>query len=265
MNPPSTPPTPRPAATIMLLRDGAQGMEVLMVVRHQQIDFASGALVFPGGKLAQGDHDERLQERCTGIKGLTAEQIAVRVGAIREAFEESGILLARSGSAAAPLDANRVTELGAKYRERLDAGEIGMADMLEAEDLVLTCEALVPFAHWITPDFMPKRFDTYFYLAAAPAEQRAVHDGKEMVDSAWVRPKDALAQAAAGARTLVPATRLNLQKLARSSSPAGAMQMARAQPIVTVLPETIVRPTGRVLQIPAEADYGITEFAFPEN
>ncbi|MET0656701.1 MAG: NUDIX hydrolase [Steroidobacteraceae bacterium] len=262
---PSTPATPRPAATIMLLREGAQGLEVLMVVRHHQIDFASGALVFPGGKLAKGDQDARVPGRCTGIDGLTPEQIALRVGAIREAFEESGILLARSRAASAPLDANRVTELGTRYRKGLDAGDIGMADMLETEDLVLTCDALVPFAHWITPDILPKRFDTHFSLAAAPADQRAVHDGKEMVDSEWVRPNDALAQAAAGARTLVPATRLNLQKLARNMNLAGALQAARTQRIVTVSPKTIVRPTGRVLEIPAEADYGITEFAIPED
>jgi 8-oxo-dGTP pyrophosphatase MutT (NUDIX family) len=239
-------------------------MEVLMVVRHHQIDFASGALVFPGGKLAPGDHDERVRTRCTGIADLSAEQIALRTGAIREAFEESGILLARARGDSTLIGAARATQLGTRYRQRLDSGEIGIADLLESEDLLLACDALVPFAHWITPDIMPKRFDTHFYLAMAPAEQLAVHDGTEMVDSEWLRPADAVAQAAAGKRTLVPATELNLKKLARNVHVAAALDAARHQRIVTVNPQTIKQPTGIVLRIPAEAGYGITEFAVPE-
>jgi 8-oxo-dGTP pyrophosphatase MutT (NUDIX family) len=248
---------------MLLLREGANGMEVLMVVRHHEIDFASGALVFPGGKLARGDQEERVRIRCTGIDGLSAEQLALRVGAIRETFEESGILLARARGASSLISAERATELGWRYRKPLDCGDIGIADMLEAEDLVLACEELVHFAHWITPDLLPKRFDTHFYLAAAPAEQRAVHDGVEMVDSEWLRPADALVQADSGVRTLVPATRLNLQKLARSTNVAQAFAMAREQIVVTVSPKTVVRPEGRFLQIPAEAGYDITEFAIP--
>lgn len=261
---PPTPSTPRSAATILLLREGANGMEVLMVVRHHQIDFASGALVFPGGKLAPGDYDARLLTRCTGGDGWSAEQLALRVGAIREAFEESGILLARARGSAALIGAERATELGGRYRKALDAGALGMGDMLDTEDLVLACEELVPFAHWITPDFMPKRFDTHFYLAAAPAEQRAVHDGTEMVDSEWLRPADVLQLAAAGTRTLVPATLLNVQKLAQNTNVNAALSTARAQRIVTVSPKTVERPSGRVLQIPADAGYGITEFAIPD-
>src|SRR5215510_13626175 len=117
----TTPVTPRSAATMLLLREGANGMEVLMVVRHHQIDFASGALVFPGGKLARGDQDERLRTRCTGIDGLSAEQLALRVSAIREAFEESGILLARARGASSLVGSERVTDLGPRYRKRLDA------------------------------------------------------------------------------------------------------------------------------------------------
>src|SRR5690606_18604027 len=92
---------PRLSATILLLRDGAQGLEVFMVVRHQQIDFASGALVFPGGKLAAGDRDPRAHARCDGVDGLPPDEIALRISAIREAFEESGILLARRGDGSA--------------------------------------------------------------------------------------------------------------------------------------------------------------------
>jgi 8-oxo-dGTP pyrophosphatase MutT (NUDIX family) len=251
----------RLAATVLLLRDGAQGLEVFMVVRHQQIDFASGALVFPGGKLAAGDNDPRALVRCTGLDGLAPEQAALRIASIREAFEECGVLLAapRVGGC---IDPARLAALGERYARALDKGEIGIADMLEAEDLMLACDRLQPYAHWITPAFMAKRFDTYFYLAPAPAEQLAGHDGREAVDSVWIRPGDAVAQAAAGTRTIVPATLLNLQKLARSTSVAEALAAARREPIVSVQPELIGGDRVKRLRIPIEAGYGVSEFEF---
>ncbi|WP_293370353.1 hypothetical protein [Nevskia sp.] len=253
----------RLAATVLLLRDGPDGMEVFMVVRHQQIDFASGALVFPGGKLAAGDHDPAAHVRCTGVEGLSADEIALRIAAIREAFEECGVLLARPAGAAGFVEPARVAELGPRYRRALDKGEIGIGAMLDAEDLILACEALVPFAHWTTPTFMPKRFDTRFYLAAAPAEQVLLHDGSEAVDSVWIRPQDAIAQAKAGTRTIVPATLLNIEKLGRSTTVADAIAAARADTIIEVLPEMVEGAAGITLRIPAAAGYGITEFSLP--
>jgi 8-oxo-dGTP pyrophosphatase MutT (NUDIX family) len=255
----TAPVAPRLSATILILRDAPQGMEVLMVVRHHEVDFLSGALVFPGGKLAKGDEDPRVRARCSGVENLSFEQVALRVGAIREAFEESGILLARERGATALLGAARATQLADRYGDRLASGAIGIADLLVAEDLVLACEALVPFARWITPTFVPKRFDTYFYLAPAPAEQIALHDGKEMVEAQWIRPADALADQASGKRKIVAATLLNLRKLNRSSTVSAATDAALAGPVVTVLPELVERPHGRVLLIPEAADYGVTE------
>jgi 8-oxo-dGTP pyrophosphatase MutT (NUDIX family) len=256
----TAPAVPRLAATILILRDTQQGMEVLMVTRHREIDFMPGALVFPGGKLAKGDEDPRVCARCSGVKGLSLEQVVSRVGAIREAFEESGILLARERGASALLEAGRAAHLAERYRQQLSSGAMGIADLLEPEDLVLACGELVPFARWITPTFVPKRFDTYFYLAAAPTEQIAVHDGKEMVDAQWIRPADALADQASGKRTIVMATLLNLRKLDRNSTVSGAISAAVARPfITTVTPELVERPEGRMLVIPEAADYGVTE------
>lgn len=265
MSAPATPPPTKPAATILMLREGAQGMEVFMVVRHQQIDFASGAIVFPGGKLAAGDSDARVRARATGLEGLSEEQCAMRVGAIREAFEECGLLLARARGESALLGAARVAELGSRYRQPLDRGELGMADLLEREDLVLACEELVPYAHWIAPVFMPKRFDTWFYLARTPQDQAALHDGREGVDSVWIRPDDAIAQAAAGTRTIVPATLVNVQKLGFSDSVESAFAAARAQPVVSVLPVLEQRADGAVLKIPLEAGYRIDEMVMPRD
>src|ERR1700738_3344982 len=255
----TTPAVPRLSATILILRDTRQGMEVLMVTRHDEVDSFSGALVFPGGKLAEGDEDSRVCARCSGVENLSLEQVALRVGAIREVFEESGILLARARGANALLGAEHATQLAERYRQQLASGAKGIADLLEAEDLVLACEELVPFARWITPTFVPKRFDTYFYLAAAPAEQIAVHDGKEMVEAQWIRPADALADQASGKRKIVTATLLNLRKLNRSFTVSAAIDAARARPVVTVLPELVERPQGRLLLIPEAADYGVTE------
>lgn len=263
MSAPTSTPSPRLSATILLLRDGAHGLEVFMVTRHQQIDFASGAMVFPGGKLAPGDAEPRVHARCLGIDALSPDQVALRVGAIREAFEESGILLAHRRADGAAIPAERLEALGARYRRGLDRGEIAIADMLEAEDLVLDCGALVPFAHWVTPTFMPKRFDTFFYVAKAPPDQLGVHDGHETVDSAWLRPADVVVDEAAGRRTLVPATLLNVKKLGRSDSVAAALEAARKQPIVTVQPELVQGPPDAVLKIPAAAGYGVTEFRMP--
>jgi 8-oxo-dGTP pyrophosphatase MutT (NUDIX family) len=256
----TVPVVPRLSATILILRDTLQGMEVLMVVRHHEVDFLSGALVFPGGKLAKGDEDPRVCARCSGVENLSFEQVALRVGAIREVFEESGILLARERGATALLGAARATQLADRYRQPLGSGAMGIADLLEAEDLVLACEELVPFARWITPTFMAKRFDTYFYLAPAPAEQIALHDGREMVEAQWIRPADALADQASGKRKIVTATLLNLRKLNRSSTVSAAIGAAVAQPFVTVLPELVERPQGRLLLIPEAADYGVTEY-----
>jgi 8-oxo-dGTP pyrophosphatase MutT (NUDIX family) len=254
------PAAPRLSATILILRDTPQGMEVLMVMRHHEVDFLSSALVFPGGKLAEGDEDPRVRARCSGLENLPFEQVALRVGALREAFEESGILLARERGATALLGAARATRLAERYGQQLGSGAIGIADLLEAEDLVLACEDLVPFARWITPTFVARRFDTYFYLAPAPAEQIAVHDGKEMVEAQWIRPADALADQASGKRKIVTATLLNLRKLSRSSTVSAAIDAASARPVITVIPELVERPHGRVLLIPEAADYGVTEY-----
>jgi 8-oxo-dGTP pyrophosphatase MutT (NUDIX family) len=250
----------RPASTILLLRDGAGGLEVFMVRRHHAIDFASGAMVFPGGSVHAGDADPALDDLCRGDGGLPAASRPFAVAALREGFEECGVLLAREAGAESLLSGARVQALDAQ-RARLERDEIAMADFLVRERLELALDLLVPFARWVTPAVMPKRFDTWFFLAAAPAGQLARHDGGEAVDSLWLRPAEALAEAEAKRITLVFATRMNLAKLARSNSVVAAIAAARARPVVTVEPEVDhAAPGGGVLRIPAEADYGLTEW-----
>jgi len=250
----SEPAPARLAATVLLLRDGNSGLEVFMVVRHREIDFASGALVFPGGSLEPGDHAIAADStRCGPAGGLGQRDRAIRVAAVRETFEECGVLLARPRGSNDWLAGARVAELGQKHRGR------SFSEWLIEEDLELALDALTPFAHWITPAALPKRFDTHFFILAAPQDQSARHDGSESVDSLWTHPARALADAETGKHTLVLATRLNLQKLAQSPDVASALA-ACARPVVTVAPVAVKTAQGYEIHIPAEAGYGAEIF-----
>jgi len=253
-----------PAATILLLRDGLDGLEVFMVVRHHQIDFASGALVFPGGKVDPLDSLDSVRARADGAEELNDWEFAMRVAAIREAYEESGVLLARPEGSRELVDAQRLASL-VTTRVALNKGEIGIGDVLSMEGLRLALDLLTPFAHWITPKMMPKRFDTRFYLVAAPKDHLAIHDGSESVDSVWIRPADALEEARAGTKTIIFPTRVNVQKLGRHRTVNAALEAARASTIVTVEPRLERREDGPLLCIPAEADYDVTEEPISES
>jgi 8-oxo-dGTP pyrophosphatase MutT (NUDIX family) len=253
-----TPAAAVPAATVLLLRDGTPGLEVFMVVRHHQIDFASGALVFPGGKVDKSDADPRLRDHCRGVDGLDDATLALRVAAIREAYEECGVLLAYPRRGGTLLPGARLKALHA-YREKLEKKTAFLLDLLLAEELELACDRLVPFAHWITPPLVPKRFDTHFFLVVAPADQLAAHDGRESVDSVWITPQQVLLDADAKKSTVIFPTRMNVQKLGRATTVADAVAAAMSEPIVTVLPEVGQTPQGRVLRIPIEAGYGVSE------
>lgn len=260
------PAAPVPAATIMMLRparDGTANLEVFMVVRHHQIDFASGALVFPGGKADENDFDTALLPYLTGADE-DANMRAIQVCAIREAFEECGILLARPQGSEQLVDAARLEQLE-PYREQLNSGAVGILEFLEREQLNLACDTLVHFAHWITPDMMPKRFDTHFYLALAPDDHLAVHDGYESVDSIWITPEQALADAAAGTRTVIFPTLRNIEKLGKWQNVTAAMEATAASTVVPVLPWTERRDDGTYLCIPPEAGYQVSEEKMPER
>lgn len=252
------PSIPVPAATILMLRDNGEtgALEVFMVVRHHQIDFASGALVFPGGKAAPSDADPAVRGYCDGAEELDDVQLNLHVAAIREAFEESGVLLARQGGAKELVTPDVVESLD-KFRPELDKGGLAILDFLKDNDLRLACDQLVRFAHWITPDMMPKRFDTHFYLAASPAGQAALHDGHETVDSVWGNPNQIVKESKEGKWTVIFPTLMNIEMLGKSSSVAEAMQAARENKIVTVLPVVKQIDGERVLEIPAEAGYSV--------
>jgi len=241
----------KPAATILLLRDDPT-FEVLMVKRHHQIDFASGALVFPGGKSHAGDHDLAWADHVLGWGDFDAEQRGLRIAAIREVFEEAGVLLGQRldgspiGGEACPLD----------VRQAVDAGTTAFIDVVSGLGVRLDLNALTVFARWITPPLTPKRFDTWFYVADAPADQLAACDGRETVDAEWIEPTEVLRLAEAGQRKVIFPTRMNVQLLAEATSAADCIARARGRTLVTVEPRIEDGPQGKVLTLPLDAGYG---------
>jgi 8-oxo-dGTP pyrophosphatase MutT (NUDIX family) len=248
------PPVPiLPAATILMLRDDP--FEVLMVKRHHQIDFAAGAIVFPGGKTHAGDHDPRWEERCMGWGDALPHKRPLRIAAIREAYEEAGILLARH-LGGAPF---RGDDRASAAREDIGKDRRPFIDLINELDLYLDLAALSVFARWITPEIVPRRFDTWFYVAKAPDEQLAVCDGSETVDAEWIHPLEALRLGEAGERTVIFPTRMNLKLLAEASSAEDAVVRARARELVTVEPKVGERNGERFLRLPPNAGYGEVE------
>jgi len=251
---------PRPATTVLLLRpsqpgDAASPLEVFMVVRHHQIDSFSGALVFPGGKLEEADGAPSLRARCGGADKIDDAELKFRVAGVREAFEECGVLLARKRGHKALIGAADLKGIEERWRAKLAKDEASIVDMVEAEDLEIATELMTPYAHWITPTFVPKRFDTWFFLAEAPEDQVALHDGSESTDSVWIGAQEAIEEAKVGKRTLVHATLKNLELLAEGKTVAGAIAAAAARKIVTVLPWVEERDGKRFLHIPEGAGY----------
>jgi len=244
------------AATVVLVRDGAHGLEVLMIVRHHDIDVATGAAVFPGGKIAHADHDPRLDARSSGLAGHDSDRRAARVAAIRETYEECGVLLARPAGTTALLGRDRQDALRRCWQQRQTHTGSGFVDMVCDEALDLAVDCMLPFAHWVTPQASPKRFDTHFFIAQAPAEQVALHDGSEAVDAFWVRPADALEDSAQRRRTIMFPTLSNLALLAQSGTVAAALDAARSRPLLRIQPTLTQRADGkRVPTLPAGAGY----------
>ncbi len=250
--------TPIPAATIIIGRDCPDGFEVLMVVRHHEIDFAAGALVFPGGKVSEEDKQEGIREYCVDVDNLDDKTLWTMIAAIRETFEECGILLMRPQGDSDIVSGDRLQTL-AEYREKLHKGEISMLDFLKQEKLTPAIDQLQLFAHWIAPEFAPKRFDTYFYLARAPEDHIAIHDGTESVDSMWIKPLDALTKHKEGKCTIIFPTRMNIMKLANSQTMEEALKRAKSDEIVTILPVLKQRESGQFIRIPKDAGYEVTE------
>lgn len=249
----------RLSSTVLLIR-GDQDLEVLMVGRAYEIDFASGAYVFPGGKVSDDDWREGWKDHVIG--NYEGDDLVARIGGIREVFEESGILIARQKDKTAGHVEDSVCSRLAVHRHAVDRGEMSFLELIKENGLMLCLDDLVPFAHWITPEMMPKRFDTRFYVAKTPDGQTAVHDGREAIDAIWSRPGDILEKAKAGIATVIFPTRVNLEMLEDMGSTDKVMAEAAARTPVIVMPHVQNREDGAFLVIPREAGYRISEEPF---
>jgi 8-oxo-dGTP pyrophosphatase MutT (NUDIX family) len=234
---------PRPSTTVLLVRDGADGLEVLMVVRRNDKSQYAAAMVFPGGVIDPEDADEAWLGLCDGLDGLDGAERVRRIAGFRELHEETGVLL-----------------LDNPARAPEAAGETPFLEVVRRSGGRLDLSAMAPFAHWVTPEGAPKRYDTYFRLCWRTTEMTAVSDGRETVAVEWLRPADALALGASGERNLLFPTKCQLDLLAQVRSVEEAVAAARARRIVPVSPSMERRPEGTFLSIPPEAGYPVCEF-----
>jgi 8-oxo-dGTP pyrophosphatase MutT (NUDIX family) len=226
------PATPSLAATLMLVRDRG-ALEVLMVERHADMRFGPGALVFPGGKLDAQDVDPAWSAYALGWAELDDEARGLRICAIRETFEETGILVAygldgQDGNAA---------EIASGLRSAVAFGDLPFLEVIKTAGLRLDLHALVSFARWVTPTRQPIRFDAAFFIAPAPQGQAAVCDEREIVAADWLRPAEALDMADMEQRKLMRPTRANLLLLAADACVSEALANAGKRPVVTIRQE----------------------------
>lgn len=230
----SVTPGAREAATVLLVRDAPE-LEVFMLRRNLESAWNGGVHLFPGGALEPGDRDDAVRVRCPDRSDADASArlghrrggLGYWVAAIREAFEEAGVLLARHGDGRAldPRDPVWTRLTGA--RDALNAGDLDLRAVLDEEALVLDVGALEVFAHWVTPPGQIRRYDTWFFVAAAPEGHTYEHDAVETVASVWMRPGDAVAANDRGDIDLILPTRRSLEALCAFPDAAAVVDHAR--------------------------------------
>ncbi|MEM7079960.1 MAG: NUDIX hydrolase [Pseudomonadota bacterium] len=217
----------RLAATVMLVRQAGSAMEVYMVKRPGRGDFPD-LHVFPGGKVDDEDWAPHLcgsleDDYASELLGVAAGGSRYWVAVARECFEECGVLLARRGDEMIDFAQPAVRERFSELRRALLADEISFADLCDAEGLVIACDRLAYFSHWITPDSVPRRFDTRFFLAAMPSDQETLAHSGETADEDWIMPAQALEQRAGGAWQMIEPTVRSLQTLSQFIHVDGAL------------------------------------------
>ncbi len=255
----------RPAASIVIVRDGREGLEVFVLERHQGAGVAfAGATVFPGGKVDTPDAAADWAALAPGTPA--APERRFWVAAIRETFEEAGLLMARPGTTGPLVGGDVVKRLVAETRQRDASDNIpDFAGVVRREGLTLAVDQMIHFGHWITPTWAPKRFDTHFFLTAAPKNQLVALDQSESAQGHWRTPQRVLDETAAGQRTMVAVTRFTLELLATWPDVATALAAASKRRIVTVLPVVEDTPAGKLLKIPKKAGYLTSELPFDKR
>ncbi len=230
-----------------------------MIERHQNIKFAGGALVFPGGRLAETDHDPAWESHVRGIDTIEPEQTAPRIAAIREAFEETGILLAFRKGDDTHINDEYAHSLSA-WRDRVEADDKKFLELVIGEGLELACNELNLFARWAPPKGVTnRRFNTWFFAAKAPADQIPREDGNEATDAIWTSPQDALNARMSGERKMIFPTVRNVELLNVTDGVATTLAFASTRKIELVQPAIIVRGNQKFVTIPLGLSYPTTE------
>jgi recombination protein RecT len=235
---PVRPAVPRPAATIVLLRDGSAGPEALLMRRNRQSGFVPGAWVFPGGRVDAADSGPALHERIRGLPSLPVPESQYWTAALRELFEETGVLMARTGDGQWAADAS--SSRGVERRRRaLMEHSATLMDVLETLEATLDVESTVHAAHWITPVVEQRRYDTHFFVSALPPGRSIAHDPREMTHAEWLTPAGALARFEQGTLPMVFPTVKTLQLLRDFASVDHALDALRHRDVPAILPRLV--------------------------
>lgn len=259
----------------MLIRDGDDGLEVFMVQRTHSAAFARSQFVFPGGRVDEADHHVDFEPVCDGVDdatasarlGLASGGLAWIVAAIRECFEEAGVLLARhrDEGGIVRFDTPAKADRFAAARREIHAGERSLVDLCAAEDLLLLAADIHIAAHWITPIGERRRFDTRFFVARAPEAQEPLHDDGETIASLWVRPADALARWERREMQMFPPTVATLRDLSRHATADDAIAAVRDAGVPpVVLPRVVLGDDGRFVDIVLPGDERYDSVPIPE-
>jgi 8-oxo-dGTP pyrophosphatase MutT (NUDIX family) len=258
------PATPAPAATLVLLRDRpAGGVECLLMRRHLKSKFAAGDFVFPGGKIEADDlpddavgwcrsFDVKTAARRLDLEAAPRTALGFWIGAIRETFEEAGLLLATDADGR---DVSVAAPRFAEYRQACHADNRAFWTMVRAEQLRLATDRVVYFAHWITPEEQPLRFDTRFFAAPAPAGQEPTGDDYEMTDLRWLTPQEAVDAQRRGEITLRNPTVKNLLLFDGARDTADALDRVRDREVRTIRPRIIMDGDQRTVLMPGDPGY----------
>ena len=258
----------RPAATVMLIRDIEDGeFEVFMLQRTLNAAFAGGMYVFPGGRVDELDGIDELEQFCDGLDDTHASGLlqipkgglAYWVAAIRECFEEAGVLLARSTKTnqLIAFDEDEIIQRFDQARLNVHDSVLSIIELCRLEDLRPVTDSIHYVSHWITPVGEARRFDTRFFVARAPASQEPLHDSQETIASLWVQPQHALDQLARGELAMFPPTSENLKFLAKYKTSAEVLTAAKkvSNP-VAILPRLRTNSDGKVIGVLMPGDPG---------